>query len=92
MYAPGHLGELAQIVDFVLVDTVIEETGSREERLRLLRSRVVVHFGGARGGHLPDGDLGACCSGAPGNGLQRFVQLLRQQRPDGSAPTCRRNR
>ncbi|BAU88288.1 IS4 family transposase [Streptomyces laurentii] len=44
MYAPGHLGELTQIVDFVLVDTVIEETGSREKRLRLLPSRVVVFF------------------------------------------------
>jgi hypothetical protein len=36
VYAPGHLGELTQTVDFVLVDTVIEETGSREKRLRLL--------------------------------------------------------
>ncbi|MGW2512289.1 transposase domain-containing protein [Streptomyces scopuliridis] len=44
MYAPGHLGELTQIVDFVLVDTVIEETGSREKRMRLLPSRVVVYF------------------------------------------------
>ncbi|WP_331743370.1 transposase domain-containing protein (plasmid) [Streptomyces sp. NBC_01136] len=44
VYAPGHLGELTQIVDFVLVDAVIEETGSREKRLRLLPSRVVVYF------------------------------------------------
>ncbi|MFF5142076.1 transposase domain-containing protein [Streptomyces sp. NPDC013157] len=44
MYAPGHLGELTQTVDFVLVDAVIEETGSREKRLRLLPSRVVVYF------------------------------------------------
>ena len=44
IYAPGHLGELTQIVDFVLVDAVIEETGSREKRLRLLPSRVVVYF------------------------------------------------
>ncbi|MFC9431029.1 transposase domain-containing protein [Streptomyces sp. NPDC056987] len=44
LYAPGHLGELTQIVDFVLVDTVLEETGSREKRLRLLPSRVVVYF------------------------------------------------
>lgn len=42
VYAPGHLGELTQIVDFVLVDAVIEETGSREKRL--LPSRVVVYF------------------------------------------------
>lgn len=44
VYAPGRLRELTQIVDFVLVDTVIEETGSREKRLRLLPSRVVVYF------------------------------------------------
>jgi hypothetical protein len=35
---------LTKIVDFVLVDTVIEETGSREKRLRLLPSRVVVYL------------------------------------------------
>ncbi|WP_416237150.1 transposase domain-containing protein [Streptomyces sp. RB17] len=44
MYAPGHLGELTQIVDFMLVDTVIKETGSREKRLRLLPCRVVASF------------------------------------------------
>ncbi|WP_420716597.1 transposase domain-containing protein [Streptomyces sp. H27-H1] len=44
MYAPGHLGELTQIVDFALVDAVIDETGSREKRLRLLPSRVMAYF------------------------------------------------
>ncbi|MGW6262066.1 transposase domain-containing protein [Streptomyces sp. NPDC055085] len=44
VYAPGHLGELTQTVDCALVDAVIEETGSREKRLRLLPSRVVVYF------------------------------------------------
>ncbi|MGW2255754.1 IS4 family transposase [Kitasatospora sp. NPDC001660] len=44
VYAPGHLGELTQIVDFSLVDAVLEETGTRERRLRLLPSRVVVYF------------------------------------------------
>ncbi|MGW3660989.1 IS4 family transposase [Streptomyces sp. NPDC005151] len=44
VYAPGHLGELTQIVDFALVDAVIEETGTREKRLRLLPSRVMVYF------------------------------------------------
>ncbi|MFD0440946.1 transposase domain-containing protein [Streptomyces chartreusis] len=38
------LGELTQIVDFVLADAVIQETGSREKRLRPLPSRVVVCF------------------------------------------------
>ncbi|WP_443041199.1 transposase domain-containing protein [Streptomyces sp. B21-108] len=44
VYAPGHLGELTQIVDFALVDAVLEETGTRERRLRLLPSRVVAYF------------------------------------------------
>ncbi|MBV6703511.1 IS4 family transposase [Kitasatospora aureofaciens] len=44
VYAPGHLGELTQIVDFSLVDAVLDETGTRERRLRLLPSRVVVYF------------------------------------------------
>ncbi|WP_258044634.1 transposase domain-containing protein [Streptomyces sp. SM11] len=44
MFAPGHLGELTQIVDFALVDAVLEETGTVERRLRLLPSRVVVYF------------------------------------------------
>lgn len=44
VFAPGHLGELTQIVDFALVDAVLEETGSREKRLRLLPARVVVYF------------------------------------------------
>ena len=42
--APGHLGELTQVIDFALVDAVLEETGTRERRRRLLPSRVVVYF------------------------------------------------
>lgn len=33
VYAPGHLGELTRIVDFVLVATVIEPIGSRDRWL-----------------------------------------------------------
>jgi hypothetical protein len=44
VHAPGHLGELTQIVDFDLVDAVLEETGTTERRLRLLPSRVAVYF------------------------------------------------
>ncbi|WP_370131196.1 transposase domain-containing protein [Streptacidiphilus sp. EB103A] len=44
VYAPGHLGELTQIIDSELVDAVLEETGTRERRLRLLPARVVVYF------------------------------------------------
>jgi transposase IS4-like protein/DDE family transposase len=42
--APGHIGELTQTIDFALVDAVLAETGTRERRVRLLPSRVVVYF------------------------------------------------
>ena len=44
VFAPGHLGELTRIVPFELADAVLEETGTRERRLRLLPSRVGVYF------------------------------------------------
>jgi hypothetical protein len=44
VFAPGHLGELTQVIDFALVDAVLEECRARERRLRLLPSRVVVYF------------------------------------------------
>lgn len=44
VFAPGHLGELTQVVPFELVDAVLEETGATERRLRDLPSRVGVYF------------------------------------------------
>jgi Insertion element 4 transposase N-terminal/Transposase DDE domain len=44
VFAPGQLGELTQVIDFALVDAVLEETGATERRVRLLPSRVVVYF------------------------------------------------
>lgn len=44
VYAPGHLGELTEIIDPELVDAVLEDTGARQQRLRLLPARVVVYF------------------------------------------------
>ncbi|NUK51963.1 IS4 family transposase [Streptomyces lunaelactis] len=44
VFAPGHLGELTQVVPPELVDAVLEETGTRERRLRELPSRVGVYF------------------------------------------------
>jgi hypothetical protein len=44
VFAPGHLGELTRVVPFELVDGVLEESGGRERRLRLLPSRVGVYF------------------------------------------------
>ncbi|WP_211370576.1 transposase domain-containing protein [Nonomuraea turkmeniaca] len=44
MFAPGHLGELTQVVPFEMVDEVLAEAGGRERRLRDLPSRVVVYL------------------------------------------------
>jgi ribosomal protein L30/L7E len=44
VYAPGHLGELTQIVDFELADAILEETGRTQQRLRDLPSRVGVYY------------------------------------------------
>jgi hypothetical protein len=44
VFAPGHLGELTQIVDFALVDAVLAETRAVQRRVRLLPARVVVYF------------------------------------------------
>ncbi len=44
VYAPGHLGELTQVIDPQLVDAVLDETDSRERRVRLLPARVMVYF------------------------------------------------
>ena len=44
VFAPGHLGELTRIVPFEMVDAALAETGSVQQRLRLLPSRVVVYL------------------------------------------------
>src|SRR5579864_8387719 len=44
VFAAGHLGELTRIVPFELADAVLEETRTRERRLRLLPSRVGLYF------------------------------------------------
>ncbi|MGW3752876.1 transposase domain-containing protein, partial [Streptomyces sp. NPDC005134] len=44
VYAPGHLGELTQVIPFELVDAVLEETGRTQQRLRDLPSRVGVYY------------------------------------------------
>ncbi|MCA1671995.1 MAG: IS4 family transposase [Actinobacteria bacterium] len=43
-FAPGHLGELTQIVPFEMVDAVLAETGKVQVRVRALPSRVVVYL------------------------------------------------
>ncbi|WP_371750511.1 transposase domain-containing protein [Streptomyces sp. NBC_01283] len=44
VFAPGHLGELTQIVPFELVDAVLAECGAVQERTRKLPARVVVYL------------------------------------------------
>lgn len=44
MFAPGHLGELTQLVPFEMVDAALESAGAVQARVRLLPSRVVVYL------------------------------------------------
>ncbi|GAB3396843.1 transposase domain-containing protein [Amycolatopsis echigonensis] len=43
-FAPGHLGELTQIVPFEMVDAALAEARGIQQRLRMLPSRVVVYL------------------------------------------------
>ncbi|MEV0425537.1 IS4 family transposase [Micromonospora sp. NPDC050495] len=43
-FAPGHLGELTQIVPFEMVDDILATTGAVQSRIRDLPSRVVVYL------------------------------------------------
>jgi hypothetical protein len=44
VFAPGHLGELTWQIPFELADSVLEETGAQEKRLRDLPSRTGLYF------------------------------------------------
>jgi hypothetical protein len=44
VFAPGHLGELTQVIPFDLVDGVLADTRAGQRRPRLLPSRVGVYF------------------------------------------------
>ncbi|HEX7746070.1 MAG TPA: transposase domain-containing protein, partial [Micromonosporaceae bacterium] len=43
-FAPGHLGELTQLVPFEMIDDALERTGRAQGRGRLLPARVVVYL------------------------------------------------
>jgi hypothetical protein len=43
-FAPGHLGELTQIVPFEMVDAVLMQTRAMQKRVRDLPARVVVYL------------------------------------------------
>jgi hypothetical protein len=44
VFAPGHLGELTQLVPFEVADEVLEQTKTVQRRLRCLPSRAGVYF------------------------------------------------
>jgi len=44
VFAPGHVGELTQIVPFEMVDQALAATGTTQARIRVLPSRVVVYL------------------------------------------------
>jgi Insertion element 4 transposase N-terminal len=44
VFAPGHLGELTQIVPFEMADAVLAGCGAAQRRLRKLPARVVVYL------------------------------------------------
>jgi hypothetical protein len=44
VFAPGHLGELTQIVPFEMVDEALAATGTVQTRIRVLPARVVVYL------------------------------------------------
>jgi hypothetical protein len=43
-FAPGHLGELTQLIPFEMVDDALERTRTVQARVRLLPARVVVYL------------------------------------------------
>ena len=78
VFAPGHLGELTQLIPFEMVDEALAETGAVQCRLRRLPSRVVVYlllagalFAGCGYGqvwHRLVAGLGRGVAAAPGSG------------------------
>ncbi|MFF5213595.1 IS4 family transposase [Streptosporangium sp. NPDC000396] len=43
-FAPGHLGELTQLIPFEMVDEALRETRTGQRRIRILPARVVVYL------------------------------------------------
>jgi Insertion element 4 transposase N-terminal len=44
VFAPGHLGELTQIVPFEMAGQAVATTGTTQARIRVLPARVVVYL------------------------------------------------
>ncbi|MBV9382700.1 MAG: transposase [Streptosporangiaceae bacterium] len=58
VFAPGHLGELTQLVPFELADAVLADARAGQRRLRMLPSRVGLYFVLALGLFPQSGYLG----------------------------------
>jgi len=68
VFAPGHLGELTQFLPLELVDAVLADTGTVQQRVRDLPSRVGVYFVLALCLFRPVGAVkvfGKLCAGLP---------------------------
>ncbi len=90
-FAPGHLGELTQIVPFEMVDAALESAGAVQSRLRELPSRVVVYLllAGCLFTEIGYGGVWAkLCSGLNGLSLAApgSSALAQARRRIGSAP------
>jgi hypothetical protein len=82
VFAPGHLGELTWQVPFELADSVLEEERAREQRLRLLPSRVGIYFTLA---------LGLFPGLGYGGVWQKLTAVLDGQRPPSPSPKALRD-
>jgi hypothetical protein len=91
VFAPGHLGELTQVIPFELVDAVLADTRATQRRLRALPSRAGVYFVLALGLFPRDGYAGVWAkltAGLDGLGLAApSARALRElRRRLGPAP------
>jgi hypothetical protein len=90
VFAPGHLGELTQVVPFELADAVLADTRAGQRRLRLLPSRVGLYFVLALGLFPQAGYLGVWAqltAALDGTGLAvPSARALRDLRRLGAAP------
>jgi hypothetical protein len=97
-FAPGHLGELTQIVPLEMVDAALEETRTLQQRLRDLPSRVVVYlllagclfpevgYGGVWRKLTAGLDTGSGSGGAPAIPTPSASALAQARRRIGPAP------
>lgn len=91
VFAPGHLGELTQVIPFELADGVLADARAVQRRLRLLPSRVGVYFVLALGLFPGKGYRGVWAEltaalGGPGRAVPSPKALRDLRRRLGAAP------